>query len=500
MSKMTKEQKELLEELGGWGGPDEMSAFEAVMWRAEIDPSLRSTTTSVMILDRNPDWNRLYSAHQWLIQAVPRFRQRVVEPALGIGNPVWVEDPDFDLDYHLRRVALPAPGTQRQLFDLAQSLAMAPFDKARSPWEATVIEGLDGGRAAYMLKLHHSTSDGMGVMQLLSRVFSKQREPSNRPPPPRLDKFGPRPPSAQSLTRKQLRKTLLSAPREALGLASSAVKSIRSLARDAEATRQGMEYLASAKKVLGIKPVKGSGLFKRRSLSWRFDGMELPLEDLKAGAKAGGGTLNDAFLAGLIRGFRLYHDEMGVSVAEMPIGFPISLRKEGDPMGGNKFAGSQYAAPLHETDPIALMRNIQRFVRDTRDEPAMDIVIRMMPLITRLPLAAVTAVMGEFTRAQDAQISNVPGLRFPVYMAGAEITHLYPFAPVPGCGMMVVLLTHNGKCCIGVNSDRAAVSEPELLMECLEKGIAEVVALGKPKPRRKTSSSSSKTVSGRKSS
>lgn len=168
-------------------------------------------------------------------------------------------------------------------------------------------------------------------------------------------------------------------------------------------------------------------------------------------------------------------------------------------MGGNKFAGSQYAAPLHETDPIALMRNIQRFVRDTRDEPAMDIVIRMMPLITRLPLAAVTAVMGEFTRAQDAQISNVPGLRFPVYMAGAEITHLYPFAPVPGCGMMVVLLTHNGKCCIGVNSDRAAVSEPELLMECLEKGIAEVVALGKPKPRRKTSSSSSKTVSGKKS-
>mgnify|MGYP003146481344 FL=1 len=255
-----------------------------------------------------------------------------------------------------------------------------------------------------------------------------------------------------------------------------------------------MEYLSSVRKVLGIKPVKGSGLFKRRSLSWRFDGIELPLADLKQAAKATEGTLNDVFLAALIRGFRLYHDEMGVSVSEMPIGFPISLRKEGDPMGGNKFAGSQYAAPLHETDPVALVRNIQRFVRDTRAEPAMDIVIRLMPIITRLPLSAVTALTGEFTKAQDAQISNVPGLSYPVYMAGAEITHIYPFAPVPGCGMMIVLLTHNGRCCIGVNSDRAAVSEPELLMECLEKGIAELVNYGKPAKK------TSKTTSTRKSS
>ena len=494
MTKMTEEQKELLRDLQGWGGPSEMSAFEAVMWRAEIDPSLRSTTTSVMILDKEPNWERLYAAHMWLVQAVPRFRQRVVEPALGVGPPVWVEDPDFDLDYHLRRVALPAPGSERQLFNLAQSLAMTPFDKARSPWEATVIEGLEGGRAGYVLKLHHSTSDGMGIMQLLSRVFSKQREPSHRPPPPKIDKFGPRPPSARSLATKQLRKSLLSAPAEAAGVASKIVKNIRKLAREPDAAKDSMEYLSSVRKVLGIKPVKGSGLFKRRSLSWRFDGIELPLADLKQAAKATEGTLNDVFLAALIRGFRLYHDEMGVSVSEIPIGFPISLRKEGDPMGGNKFAGSQYAAPLHETDPVALVRNIQRFVRDTRAEPAMDIVIRLMPIITRLPLSAVTALTGEFTRAQDAQISNVPGLPYPVYMAGAEITHIYPFAPVPGCGMMIVLLTHNGRCCIGVNSDRAAVSEPELLMECLEKGIAELVNYGKPAKK------TSKTTSTRKSS
>src|SRR5688572_3608346 len=139
---------DLLAELRDWGGPREMSAFDAVMWRAEVDPRLRSTTTSVLILDRTPAWERLLEGHRWVVEAVPRFHQRVVEPAFGIGMPTWVDDPHFDLDYHLRRVRLPEPGSERQLFDLAQTLAMTPFDKSRSPWEATVVEGLEGGRAA----------------------------------------------------------------------------------------------------------------------------------------------------------------------------------------------------------------------------------------------------------------------------------------------------------------------------------------------------------------
>lgn len=231
-------------------------------------------------------------------------------------------------------------------------------------------------------------------------------------------------------------------------------------------------------RVLGNKPVPGSGLFKRRSLSWRFDGIELPLSDLKAAAKAAHGSLNDVFLAGLIGGFSRYHREMGVSLKAMPVGFPISLRTENDPMGGNKFAGSQYAAPLDIDDPIERVRHIQRFVRDTRAEAALDIMIRMMPVVTRLPLAAITAMTADFTKAQDAQISNVPGIAHPVYMAGAEVTHFWPFAPVPGCGMMIVLMSHNGRCCIAINSDQAAVTEPDLLIECLRAGLDEIVALG----------------------
>ncbi|MCC2657914.1 MAG: hypothetical protein K0Q76_3022 [Panacagrimonas sp.] len=470
---------QLLDELQGWGGPAEMSAFEAVMWRAEVDPRLRSTTTSVLVLDRVPDWERVYAGHRWVTEAVPRFRQRVVEPAFGVGNPVWVEDPDFNLDYHLRRVRLPEPGTERQLFDLAQNLAMTPFDKARSPWEATLVEGLEGGGAGYVLKLHHATSDGLGIIQLLTRVLGKQRETTPRPLPPRAERVG-RAPSATEIASRQVRNQLFALPSEAAGRVSSITRSLGDWIRNPGAADKGLKWLSSARRVLGTRPAPGSGLFKRRSLSWRFDGIEIPLADLKAAAKAAQGSLNDVFLAGLVGGFKRYHDEMGVRLDRMPIGFPISLRTENDPMGGNKFAGSQYAAPLTIDDPVERVRHIQEFVRETRAEPALDVMIRMMPVVTRLPIAAITAMTADFTAAQDAQISNVPGIPYPVYMAGAEITQFWPFAPVPGCGMMIVMMSHNGRCCIGINSDRAAVTEPELLIECLRAGLDEIVALGAP--------------------
>lgn len=478
-ARLSAEDKALLDELRGWGGENEMSAFEAVMWRAEVDPRLRSTTTSLLLLDQAPDWARVHAAHRWVAEAVPRFRQRVVDPALGIGPPVWVEDPDFNLDYHLRRVRLPEPGSERQLLDLAQNLAMTPFDKARSPWEATVIEGLEGGRAAYVLKLHHATSDGLGIIQLLTRVFGRQREPGAKPPvPPPAGPSRTRVPHAAQLAVRRLGRRLLSLPAQAAGAASTLGQTLSTWTRDPAAARKRLDYAKSAARVLGNKPVPGSGLFRRRSLSWRFDMLEFPLRDMKAAAKAAQGSLNDVFLAGLIGGFRRYHDEMGVSLARMPIGFPISIRTEGDAMGGNKFAGSQYAAPLDIDDPVERVRHIQAFLKATRAEPALDVLVRMMPLVTRLPLAAVTALSAGFTTAQDAQISNVPGIAHPVYMGGARITHFYPYAPVPGCGMMIAMLTHDGRCCIGINSDRAAVTEPELLVECLRAGLQDILALG----------------------
>ncbi len=474
---------ELLAELNDWGGPSEMSAFEAVMWRAEVDPRLRSTTTSVLFLDRELDRDSFLEAHHWIVNAVPRFRQRVVVPAFGIGNPTWVEDPDFNLDYHLRHVRLPAPGSERQLFDLAQTLAMTPFDKARSPWEATLVEGLKGGRAAYILKLHHATSDGLGIIQLLTRVFGKGRDDIRRPHPAKSNVIEIRPPTPSELATRQIRDSLFALPSEAAGSISTITRSLGGWVRNPGAVRKGLAYVWSAKRVLGTRPVAGSGLFRKRSLSWRFDAIEIPLIQIKVAAKAANASVNDVFLSGLIGGFRRYHEAMGVPIKQMPIGFPISLRSENDVMGGNKFAGSQYAAPVSMKDPLKRIRHIQQFIKDIRAEPALDVMIRLMPLVTRLPLATVTALTADFTVAQDAQISNIPGIPHPVYFGGAEVTHFWPFAPLPGCGMMITMISHNGRCCIGINSDRAAVTEPELLVKCFREGLQEVLAFDKPKKR-----------------
>ena len=151
-----------------WGGPADMSAWEALMWRAEADPRTRSTGVLLEILDREPDWDRLVAAHDRISQQIPRLRERAVEPLLPLFPPAWSPDPHFDLGYHLQRVRLPEPGTLRQLLDLAQGILARPVDKARPPWEAVLVEGLEDGRAGYLLKLHHSLSDGLGLVQLLS--------------------------------------------------------------------------------------------------------------------------------------------------------------------------------------------------------------------------------------------------------------------------------------------------------------------------------------------
>ncbi|MCX7060107.1 MAG: WS/DGAT domain-containing protein [Gammaproteobacteria bacterium] len=488
MSKAEPKDSALLDELRHWGGPDEMSAFESVMWLAEVDPRLRSTIVSIMVFDTAPEWGRLQAEFRWLVAAVRRFRQKVVVPK-GAGNPTWVEDPAFDFDYHVRRQQLPVPGSERQMFDAAGIIAMQPFDRARPPWEATLLEGLDGGRAALVLKMHHAATDGLGIVQLLQRIFHRDRDGQPRPVPAvsRSRKAA----SARSLGLKTLRSRLIALPAAARDLAGALGSTASSLLKYPEDTRQALAYLTSAKRMLGIKPVPGSGMFRRRSLSWRLDGIELPLAAFKAASKAADASINDLFLAGLIGGFRLYHERLGVSIKQMPIGFPISLRTADDAMGGNKFAGSQYAAPVAERDPIARIRHIQQFVRETRAEPALDVMIRMMPVVTRLPIGVVTKLTADFTTAQDAQISNVPGIPYPVYFAGAEVQQYWPYAPVPGCGMMIAMLSHNGRCCVGINSDRAAVTEPELLLEAFREGLDEVLALGRP-PAAATQASSAR--------
>ena len=158
-----------------------MSPSEAVMWAVEKDPALRSDFCNVTVLDSLPSDARLRATVGRAIAAIPRLADRVVSPPLRIAAPEWRPDPTFEFDYHIRRIAIPEPGTMRDFLDVAQISTAPPLDRSRPLWEFTIVEGLEGGRAALLQRLHHTITDGVGGMRLSLSLVDLEREPAPQP-------------------------------------------------------------------------------------------------------------------------------------------------------------------------------------------------------------------------------------------------------------------------------------------------------------------------------
>lgn len=455
-----------------WGTGQEMNAIEALMWRAEVDPRLRSTMVAVEILDCEPDWDRFFAAHEWGSRMVPRFRRRVAEPVIAGGPPRWVLDEDLDLDYHVRRVRVPAGAGVQAALELAQQLAMRPFDRARPPWEAVLYEGLPGGRAAYALKLHHSSTDGIGAIQLLAGLHRRSRA---------SDPDKPQPPAPAPEPRSLSGELVRDAARETRGVAGALAQlgggALGGLLHPERSVRDAVGFASSLRRVLADPPASPSPLLSGRSLSWRFIALDVQFADLRAAAKAGGGTINDAFLAALLGAFRRYHAELDCPIDAMPVAIPISVRQEGDAAGGNRFVPARLAGPVGIADPTERMAAVHELVKGARAEPAMAGLALLAPALARLPPAVIARLAGAMATGNDLQASNVPGIRETVYMAGARVERLYPFAPLPGCAAMISLVTHGDVCCVGANVDAAAIEDPERFARCLKEGFDEVLAL-----------------------
>ncbi|HKA13827.1 MAG TPA: wax ester/triacylglycerol synthase domain-containing protein [Myxococcota bacterium] len=465
-----------------WGASREMNAIEALMWRGEADPRLRSTICSFGVLDCAPDWQRFLAACEWGTRMVPRFRQKVVEPAFGLGNPVWVNDPDFDLHYHVRRQRITEGGGWREALECAEQIAMTPFDRARSPLEVVLFEGLPEGRAAMLLKMHHSATDGIGGFQLFSKLHSRKREHNPSKPQP-----APAPPEWKT-PRDVLREQLERDARQIVdNLREGASGVVSVLRHPVESATAAASFAASLRRVLAEPEAEGSPLLRHRSLSWRFQAFDVSFPHLRAAAKSAGASLNDAFLSALLGAFRLYHEKFGVAIETMPIAIPISVRRADDPEGGNRFTGARFAAPVGAIDPALRMRKMGDLVRDARREPALDGMSVLAPLLTRLPAPLISQLGGSLTSSNDLQASNVPGFQEELFMAGAKIERVYGLGPLPGCATMITLITHGSTACVGVNLDPAAVTDPELFAECVMGGFAEVLGLqeGSPAPLRR---------------
>src|SRR5579863_7181358 len=231
------------------GPSDELSPLDYLLHRGESQPATRSAFLNVEILDGPADWGKLREALDRASRVVIRMRQKVVVPSVPVTAPRWVVDPDFDLDYHLRRVALPAPGTLRQLLDLAEVVLQSPLDVTRALWEAVYVEGLDGGRAALLTKLSHAVTDGLGGIALFEQVYDTERDPAPRPMPPVPI---PRDVTGTDLLRDSLRQLPSTAAATGIRLLVRAVGDAERLVRAPGSTvAEAVGFVGSTRRVLG---------------------------------------------------------------------------------------------------------------------------------------------------------------------------------------------------------------------------------------------------------
>ena len=457
---------------------DRMRDADALAWSVEKDPMLRSTITAVLILDAAPDRRLVADRLERGSRLVPRLRQRVVSSPWSLAPPRWEVDPYFDLDYHLRWTRAAGAADVGEVLRAAEPIAMQGFDRDRPLWEMTVIEGLTEDRAAIVMKIHHSITDGVGAVKIGMVLFDLERTPPGPPPPL------PMAPVVHVLNRAE---RFLDAfgheRRRQLGRARRFPSAVgRALTRAAAAPSGAAEdvgaTVASAARMLRPASTPLSPVMTRRSLSMRFDTLTVPLAETKAAAKRGGGKLNDAFVTAVARGFRYYHDKHGAAPDQLRMGMPINVRTaETADLAGNQWAPTRFPVPIRVDDPLEHLQVIRGVIAVQRGEPAVGLVEPLSSVLYRLPTTLLTGIFGSMLKGVDFTTSNVPGVPVPVYFAGAKLLAQFPLGPLGGSAVNLCLLSYVDQLHIGVNSDLAAVPDPDVLHTCLLAGFADIADL-----------------------
>lgn len=460
-----------------------MTDVEALMWNLEKDPHLSASIANVTVFDGVPDPDRLRARLERAVAMVPRLHQRVV-PALGrLAPPEWRDDDDFDLDYHLRWVALPAPGTMRQLLDLAATLVQTPFDRTRPLWEFVVIEGLEGDGAAMVQKLHHAIADGEGSIRMSEQFIDLARDATEPIAP---DRPAPEP-IATNLVETTV-DTLTHQLRRGLGVARRTVEGGAGLVRDprrvAGVAEDVVELGRSALRQVVVSDPARSPLWQGRSLRRRIDTIQVPLDDAKRAAKALGGSLNDIFVAAAAGGAGAYHRAHGEPVDELRISMPVSTRHDAS-AGGNAFTPTRVLLPVGIEDPAERFAAIRDRLEVTKHERAMGVVSSVAGFANLLPTSVAVRLARQQVETVDFATSNVRGAPFPLFIAGARILANFPIGPTGGTAWNLTLMSYDGTLDMGLNTDVGAVEHPEELRDAIAAEFAALIAAGTPKGTRR---------------
>ncbi len=449
-----------------------MRNSDAFTWAMESDPRLRSTVVTVIVLDRSPDWDEVCNRFDLVSRKVPMLRRRVI-PSPPPAPPRWESAPDFDIHFHMRRVTAPAPGTFDTVLEMARAAAMEDFDRARPLWSVTLIDGLENDGAAMVLKFHHALTDGVGGIEIgmilfdLSEVSEKLgpvAEVSEVTPPPWLSGYRDTARYDARLAGNALKGTLKMAPK----LISNGIL------RPLDTFSSAAEMAASVYRT--VRPVNrtGSPLMTKRSLLRRLGVLEVPFAQLRAAAHVGDGALNDAFVAGVAGGLRRYHEKHGAELGDLHLTMPISLREEGDEMGGNRITVMRFDVPVGTSDPALRIRQIHEKTSKVRHEKSLPYTQWIAGALNMMP----RWYIGSILRHVDFLCSDVPGIPVPVFLGGARVVTQYAFGPTVGSAVNVTLLTYVDVCTLGIDVDTGAIPDYDVFFECLVAGFDEVLALG----------------------
>ena len=406
------------------------------------------------------------------------FREKIARVPLDLDHPYWVADPDFDLEFHVRHIALPKPGDWRQLCILVARLASRQLDLSRPPWEMWIVEGLDDvqgvppGGFAVVLRIHHSAIDGVAGADMLTAISSTS--PDAPPPAPAADW---RPEGAPS----QLRRLL------GAGV-HIATRPTHLLRRIGPLAGAGVR-LARGRHPLPTSRVPRTRFNRQVSPHRVWDATSWPLNGVKKmRALAPGATVNDVVLAVVAGALRTYLRANGELPADSLVALvPVSVRDDRKPDAvGNEIASM--AVPLH-TDVDDAVERLRRVHRSTQQSKARKKAVGARTL-TEMAAAVPGGLMGlafkaqsglaELARVQmgpNTSVTNVPGPTVPLYFLGARMVASWGVAPLSdGVGLFHIVSSYTGRLTLSFTADRAMMADPAFYLECMEKSFDELAA------------------------
>ncbi len=443
-----------------------------------VDSPMQPTTMAMlMLLDRAPDQQRLADAFGRALTAVPRLRERVVEAPFNLTLPHWETDPTFDLDYHVRRHALSGKHDLEELLREIAPTYETPFDRSRPLWEARIFDGFGSKRqSALFFKLHHAVADGVGGNAILAALTDCERDPDRNGEPHfdcRKGCWEETAPLAQRFIEALQDRAQMDLQRA--GAAATAVADAVMHPEKLRAFVQGARTLAELAQFDSHSPLK-----ERSSRARRLSVTSLPFDEVRAAKRQLGGPMIAVILTIMARAIGKWYSTQGISgVRELMTLVPVNLRKPEEWVTkaavGNVATGLMVELPLWHRQILPLFRDICHRVETKKADPLLNASPLLAEAMSVLP-RPLFSWMSEATFGNiDFIVTNVPGIPVERFLAGAEITAAYPFAPVAiKSPVSVALYGYRDRLFIGLNSDDGLMPDVQVFKDLIEHAFKEV--------------------------